>query len=120
VASFGALLAFRGPLPVVIVATEEGLSRIPKSVREGSLALGATKAETIWRVVVPMSAPAMMTGLILAGFPGGPRYCEGEPAQYSEWEIGLMAAKMARLAGTRNPCYRPTRGIEPCWAEDVG
>lgn len=53
-------------LPVVIVATEEGLARIPKSVREGSLALGATKAETIWRVVVPMAAPAMMTGLILA------------------------------------------------------
>ncbi|MFU8828765.1 MAG: phosphate ABC transporter permease PstA [Phycisphaerales bacterium] len=53
-------------LPVVIVATEEGLTRIPKSVREGSLALGATKAETIWRTIVPMAAPAMMTGLILA------------------------------------------------------
>lgn len=53
-------------LPVVIVSTEEGLSRIPKAVREGSLALGATKAETLWRVVVPMAAPAMMTGLILA------------------------------------------------------
>jgi Icc-related predicted phosphoesterase len=35
------------------------------------------------------------TGLILAGFPGSPRYCEGEPVQYSEWEIGLMATKMA-------------------------
>ena len=53
-------------LPVVIVATEEGLSRIPTSVREGSLALGATKAETLWRVVLPMASPAMMTGLILA------------------------------------------------------
>jgi phosphate transport system permease protein len=53
-------------LPVVIVATEEGLTRIPKAVREGSLALGATKAETLWRVIVPMAAPAMMTGLILA------------------------------------------------------
>ena len=53
-------------LPVVIVATEEGLSRIPSSVREGSLALGATKAETLWRVVLPMASPAMMTGLILA------------------------------------------------------
>ena len=53
-------------LPVVIVATEEGLSRIPSAVREGSLALGATKAETLWRVVLPMSSPAMMTGLILA------------------------------------------------------
>ena len=53
-------------LPVVIVATEEGLSRIPRSIREGSLALGATKFETLWRTVIPMSSPAIMTGLILA------------------------------------------------------
>lgn len=53
-------------LPVVIVATEEGLARIPRSIREGSLALGATKAETLWRVVLPMASPAMMTGVILA------------------------------------------------------
>lgn len=53
-------------LPVVIVATEEGLARIPSSIREGSLALGATKLETLWRTVLPMASPAMMTGLILA------------------------------------------------------
>ncbi len=53
-------------VPVVIVATEEGLSRIPRAIREGSLALGATKAETLWRTVIPMATPAMMTGLILA------------------------------------------------------
>lgn len=53
-------------LPVVIVATEEGLARIPRSLREGSVALGATKAETLWRVVLPMSSPAIMTGMILA------------------------------------------------------
>ena len=53
-------------LPVVIVSTEEGLSRIPKSIREGSLALGATKFETLWLTVLPMASPAMMTGLILA------------------------------------------------------
>ena len=53
-------------VPVVIVATEEGLSRIPRSIREGSLALGATKAETLWRTVLPMASPAMMTGMILA------------------------------------------------------
>ena len=53
-------------LPVVIVSTEEGLSRIPKSLREGSLALGATKIETLWKTILPMSSPAMMTGLILA------------------------------------------------------
>ena len=53
-------------VPVVIVATEEGLTRIPRAIREGSLALGATKAETLWRTVLPMATPAMMTGLILA------------------------------------------------------
>jgi phosphate transport system permease protein len=53
-------------VPVVIVSTEEGLSRIPKSLREGSLALGATQFETLCRVVLPMASSAMMTGLILA------------------------------------------------------
>ncbi|MFZ2726906.1 MAG: phosphate ABC transporter permease PstA [Methylococcaceae bacterium] len=53
-------------LPVVIVSTEEGLARIPKAIREGSLALGATKLETLWLTVLPMASPAMMTGLILA------------------------------------------------------
>lgn len=53
-------------VPVVIVSTEEGLTRIPRAIREGSLALGATKAETLWRTVLPMATPAMMTGLILS------------------------------------------------------
>jgi phosphate transport system permease protein len=53
-------------VPVVIVATEEGLAAVPRAVREGSLALGATKFETIWRVVLPAAAPGMLTGLILA------------------------------------------------------
>jgi len=53
-------------LPVVIVSTEEGLSRIPSSMRLGSLALGATKAETLWRIILPIASPAIMTGIILA------------------------------------------------------
>lgn len=53
-------------VPVVIVATEEGLSRIPSALKEGSLALGATKAETLFKVILPMASPAMMTGVILA------------------------------------------------------
>ncbi|WP_206483557.1 phosphate ABC transporter permease PstA [Thalassotalea sp. G2M2-11] len=53
-------------LPVVIVSTEEGLSRIPGSMRHGSLALGATKAETLWRIILPIASPAIMTGIILA------------------------------------------------------
>ena len=53
-------------VPVVIVATEEGLAAVPRELREGSLALGATKFETIWRVVLPASAPGILTGVILA------------------------------------------------------
>ncbi len=53
-------------VPVVIVSTEEGLARVPRAIREGSMALGATKAETLWRTVLPMTASAMLTGLILA------------------------------------------------------
>lgn len=53
-------------VPVVIVATEEGLAAVPRNIREGSLALGATKFETIWKVIIPSSMPAILTGLILA------------------------------------------------------
>jgi len=53
-------------VPVVIVSTEEGLAAIPKGLREGSLALGATKWETTWRVVLPSLMPSILTGLILA------------------------------------------------------
>jgi phosphate transport system permease protein len=53
-------------LPVVVVATEEGLAAVPRVVREGSLALGATKIETLWRVVLPAALPGALTGLILA------------------------------------------------------
>ena len=53
-------------LPVVIVATEEGLARIPIQQREGALALGATRYEMLRRVVLPMAVPAMLTGVILA------------------------------------------------------
>jgi len=53
-------------VPVVIVATEEGLAAIPPETREGSLALGATKLETTWRVVLPAVMPSILTGLILA------------------------------------------------------
>ena len=53
-------------LPVVIVATEEGLTRIPRYLPEGSMALGATKLETLLRISLPIASPAIMTGMILA------------------------------------------------------
>ena len=53
-------------LPVVIVATEEALAAVPTSMREGSFACGATRWQTIRRVVLPRALPGIMTGAILA------------------------------------------------------
>ena len=52
--------------PVVIVATEEALRTIPRAVREGSYALGATQWQTLARLLLPMASPGIMTGFILA------------------------------------------------------
>jgi phosphate transport system permease protein len=51
---------------VVIVATEEALSAVPNSMREGSYACGASKWQTIKRIVLPRAMPGIMTGMILA------------------------------------------------------
>ena len=53
-------------VPVVVVATEEALAAIPKEIREASLALGATRFQTLWRVLLPMATPGILTGFILS------------------------------------------------------
>ena len=53
-------------VPVVIVATEEGLSAVPRAYRDGSLALGATRFQTLWKIVIPYAMPGILTGVILA------------------------------------------------------
>lgn len=53
-------------VPVVIVATEESLASIPRGLREGSLALGATRFQTLIKILLPMATPGIMTGLILS------------------------------------------------------
>lgn len=63
-------------LPVVIVATEEALSAVPRGVREAALACGASKWQTIQRVVLPASLPGILTGVILAMARGA---CEVAP-----------------------------------------
>jgi phosphate transport system permease protein len=63
---WGALTLAILTLPVVIVATEEALRAVPRDLREASLALGATKFQTVISVVVPQAAPGILTGTILA------------------------------------------------------
>ena len=53
-------------LPTIILATREALRAVPSSLREGSYALGATKWQTVWNVVLPVGVPGMLTGVILS------------------------------------------------------
>jgi phosphate transport system permease protein len=53
-------------LPVVIVTTEEALAAVPNEMREASLALGATRWQTVWKVLLPQAMPGILTGAILA------------------------------------------------------
>jgi phosphate transport system permease protein len=53
-------------VPVVVVATREGLLAVPRSWRDGSLALGATRWQTLRRIILPAAMPGILTGLILA------------------------------------------------------
>lgn len=53
-------------IPVVIVSTEEAFGAIPRGVREASMALGATRFQTLYKVLLPMASPGIMTGFILA------------------------------------------------------
>lgn len=53
-------------LPTIVVAAEEALRAVPESLRQGSLALGATKWQTVWKNVLPYAVPGMLTGSILA------------------------------------------------------
>ena len=53
-------------LPIVIIAAEEALRAVPPSIREGAFALGATRWQTIWHLVLPQAFPGILTGVILA------------------------------------------------------
>lgn len=53
-------------MPVVIVSSQEAIRAVPPSIREGGLALGATKWQVIWRLVLPQAMPGILTGIILA------------------------------------------------------
>ncbi len=76
-------------VPVVIVATEESLAAVPRGVREGSLALGASKFQTICNVVLPAAVPGILTGVILAMARGA-----GEVAPLMITGVVKLAAEM--------------------------
>ncbi len=62
----GALTMSLLVLPVIVVASQEAIRSVPKELREASIGMGATKWQTIWRIVLPASIPGILTGSILA------------------------------------------------------
>ncbi len=91
-------------LPVVIVATEESIAAVPRGVKEGSLAMGASKFQTILKVVLPASVPGIMTGVILAIARGA-----GEVAPLMITGVAKMATELP-LDGNA-PYFHPERKI---------
>ncbi len=107
-------------LPVVIISTEEALRTIPREIREASYALGATKLQTIWKVVLPQAVPGILTGGILAVsrgagevapilFTGAAYYLPYLPSKLTDqfMELGYHVYIMA----TQSPDIEATRPI---------
>ena len=83
-------------LPVVIIVAREAIRAVPPSIREGSLALGATQWQTIWKQVLPGSIAGIATGVILAL-----SRAIGETAPLLVIGAGGVAALQPRRAATR-------------------
>jgi phosphate transport system permease protein len=62
----GALTLFLMILPMTVIASQEALRQVPSSIREGALALGATRWQVVWYQVLPVALPGILTGVILA------------------------------------------------------
>ncbi|MCX6135723.1 MAG: phosphate ABC transporter permease PstA [Ignavibacteriales bacterium] len=108
-------------LPVVIVSVEEAIKAVPRELREASLALGATKLETIWKVVLPNSITGILTGGILAVsrgagevapilFTGAAYFLPHLPGALTDqfMELGYHVYIMS----TQSPDVEATRGIQ--------
>ncbi|MCD6024974.1 MAG: Phosphate transport system permease protein pstA [Fibrobacteria bacterium] len=108
-------------LPVVIVSVEEALRTVPRDMREASLALGATKWQTIWKIVLPQSMGGILTGAILAVsrgagevapilFTGAAYFLPDLPNELSDqfMELGYHLYIMA----TQSPDVEKTMGIQ--------
>ena len=108
-------------LPVVIVSVEEAIKAVPRELREASLALGATKLETIWKIVLPNSITGILTGGILAVsrgagevapilFTGAAYFLPHLPGALTDqfMELGYHIYIMS----TQSPDVEATRGIQ--------
>ncbi|MFH0920427.1 MAG: phosphate ABC transporter permease PstA [Fibrobacterota bacterium] len=112
-------------LPVVIVSVEEAIRNVPNELREASLALGATRWETIWRVVLPNSITGILTGAVLAVsrgagevapilFTGAAYFLPGLPGSFTDqfmdlgYHIYIMSTQSSDVDATRGIQYATT------------
>ena len=94
-------------VPVVIVASEEALAAVPRSMREASLAMGATKFQTILRVVLPAAAPGILTGLILAMARGAGEVAPADAHRRGEARARAAPGRLLPLLPPRPQVHAP-------------
>jgi phosphate transport system permease protein len=106
----GALILAYMALPTIISVTEDALDAVPKSYRDGAMAMGATEWQTIWRVVVPAARSGIVTALML-----GLGRAIGETMA-----VMLVTGNAARMPVTLDSLFRPARTMTATVAAEMG
>jgi phosphate transport system permease protein len=106
----GALLLGYMSLPTVISVAEDSLDAVPKSYRDASLAMGATRWQTIWRVVVPAARSGIVTAVML-----GMGRAIGETMA-----VMMVTGNAARMPLTLDSLFRPVRTMTATIAAEMG
>lgn len=93
-------------LPTIILTTQEALKSVPESLREGSMALGATKWQTIIRIVIPSALPGILTGLII-----GVARAAGETAPIMWTAVTFTPVYVNKVYGVVPDVYQPVNNL---------
>lgn len=93
-------------LPTIILTTQEALKSVPDSLREGSVALGATKWQTILRIVIPSALPGILTGLII-----GVARAAGETAPIMWTAVTFTPVYVDKIYGVVPDVYQPVNNL---------
>jgi phosphate transport system permease protein len=94
-------------IPIVILTTQEALKSVPNSLREGSMALGATKWQTIKKVVLPSSMPGILTGLIISV-----AKASGETAPIMWTAVTFTATPVQMIYGVIPNVFQPVNNLD--------
>jgi len=94
-------------IPTILLTSQEALRSVPNSLREGSLALGATRWQTISRVVLPSAMPGILTGLIM-----GVAKASGETAPIMWTAVTFTATQVQMIYGVIPDVFRPVNNLD--------